>query len=270
MSAIGVFDSGVGGLTVLASLKRRLPHCDFVYLGDTARLPYGSKSPDTIRSYLLQNMNFLVKEKVSALVVACNSASTQVREDLHFGVPIYNVIDPGAAAAINLTHSGKIGLVATRATVESKAYQNKVTLKASTENKIVQIFPMACPLLVPLAEEGWLDDPITNLIVYRYLQPLLACEIDSLILGCTHYPLLLNSIKKALSGRDVEIIDSGEVLAEIVASDVHAGKIQCSQNGQLKVYTTDWSAHLESWGSKILNQTQDLRFEHVQILNDEK
>jgi glutamate racemase len=191
---IGVFDSGIGGLTVLKELAHQFPHENFLYLGDTARLPYGSKSPQTIRKYSEQNIHFLQKQNVKAIVIACNTASSQVPEKELLETPIYNVIEPGSLRALQLSNSKKIGLVATRATVQSQAYTKRIH---SLEPK-AEVFAQAAPLFVPLAEEGWDSDPITNLIVFRYLKPLLDENIDTLILGCTHYPLVKEKIESIL------------------------------------------------------------------------
>lgn len=217
---IGVFDSGIGGLTVLRALKARLPKESFIYLGDTARLPYGSKSPQTIRRYTEQNLRFLADKGVKAVVIACNSASTQFRDREWEGFPVYNVIDPGAREAARVTTRGRIGLMGTRATVSSGAYE--AALKALRPE--VGVFAQACPLLVPLAEEGLDGDPISNLIVFRYLQPLMAHQIDTLILGCTHYPLLEGSIQR-VTRDDVRLVDSGASVAEDVAADLVNGRL---------------------------------------------
>ncbi len=209
---IGVFDSGVGGLTVLKVLANHLPDEHFLYLGDSARLPYGTKSPQTIRKYSEQALGFLADMGVKALVIACNSASSQFRESHFRDIPVENVIDPGAVTALRATQ-GRIGILGTRATVTSKVYESALLELAQSKNRKVEVFAAAAPLFVPLAEEGWIDDPITNLIVFRYLQPLIQQNIDTLILGCTHYPILRASIQRAV-GNSVSLIDSGEALAE--------------------------------------------------------
>ena len=254
-SAIGVFDSGVGGLTVLKSLIKAFPTQEFIYLGDTARLPYGSKSPETIRKYALQNIQFLAARNVQAVVVACNSASTQINEDQIDGLPVYNVIDPGVSLALEKTSTGRIGLIGTRATVESQVYFRRLMAKASSLQKEIEVFSQACPLFVPLAEEGWVDDPITNLIVYRYLQPILMNQVDSLILGCTHYPILQSSIEKA-AGRSVELIDSGTALAPLLEKDFASGKLQKGSKHHLQILMTDLSQNLQNWAAKILGAEQ--------------
>lgn len=247
--AIGVFDSGIGGLTVLRVLKARFPHENFVYLGDTARLPYGTKSPATIRRYSEQNVRRLIESGVKAVVIACNSASTQMRESSLSGVPVYNVIGPGARAAVATTARKRIGLIGTRATIASKAYEDEIhKLDAG-----IEIVTQACPLLVPLAEEGWDADPVTNLIVYRYLQALMQHQIDTLIMGCTHYPLLEGSIQR-VTGSDVALVDSGEAIAAEMRVDLNAGKWTANQEGKggLRLLLTDGSVAFRDLSKKIL------------------
>lgn len=235
---IGLFDSGIGGLTVLKSLIGSLPNESFLYLGDTARLPYGSKSAQTIERYLIQNIDFLVSQDVKAVVVACNSASTVLLgSSLEFPVPVYNVIEPGAARALGVSVSKKIGVLGTRATVSARAYVRALhALDSSAE-----VFQQACPLLVPLVEEGMEDDPITNLIIYRYLAPLLAADVDTVIMGCTHYPALRAGLEKASSGR-VQLVDSSEAILELIRADIVKGRLgHSSARSRFEIMTTDVS-----------------------------
>lgn len=270
---VGVFDSGIGGLTVLKELAYQFPNESFIYLGDTARLPYGSKSPQTIRKYTEQNIDFLIRQNVKAIVIACNSASTQMREFEYKGIRIYNVIDPGAATALAKSDSGRIGVLGTRATIQSESYA--LTIKQL--NSQAQIFSIACPLFVPLAEENWDNDPITNLIAFRYLQPILQENIDVLILGCTHYPLLKNSIAK-VTGSAIELVDSGMAVCDILRKDFEALKMipgftSDSQNGdtnsthkrEIHILTTDSSAHFNQLAQKILLPTIADHFECVNV-----
>lgn len=246
---IGVFDSGLGGLTVLKTLREHMPNENFIYLGDTARIPYGSKSPRTIAKYLQQNLNFLISMKVKAVVIACNSAST-VAHTVESNIPLYNVIEPGARTAAQFTHNGKIGIIATKATVAGKAYVSQIE-KLNPEFKV---FQQACPLLVPLVEEGWDEDPITNLIVYRYLSPLVAVGIDTLVLACTHYPILKNSIRKVMGG-NVELIESGETLATQIQKDFVLNKLapnSSDEPGQMRFLTTDTSEGYLALAQRIL------------------
>ena len=247
---IGVFDSGIGGLTVLKELAFQFPQENFLYLGDTARLPYGSKSPNTIRKYSEQNIQFLIQQGVKAIVIACNTASTQVTEIELSGVPIYNVIDPGSKRALQLSTTKRIGVLGTRATINSKAYTKKILSFDSS----AAVFDQACPLFVPLAEEGWDGDPVTNLIVYRYLSPILQNNVDTLILGCTHYPILKNSISR-VTGASVELVDSGEAIARWLENDFDTGRIQKNNDNThrlIEIMTTDSSTHFNELAVRIL------------------
>ena len=193
---IGAFDSGMGGLTVVKELMQQLPNEQIIYYGDTARVPYGDKSKETILTYARQIMNFLVDQGVKAIIVACNTVSAVALEDLknEFDIPVIGVVKPGAKAAAEATRNNRIGVIATRATINSGIYKDFL---CRTDPKIT-VFQQACPLFVPLVEEGWTDDEITDLIIHRYLDDLLKNDIDSLVLGCTHYPLLRDRIQMAV------------------------------------------------------------------------
>ncbi len=256
---IGVFDSGIGGLTVLKELALQFPQESFLYLGDTARLPYGSKSPQTIRKYCEQNIHFLKEQNVKAVVIACNTASSQVPEKEISGLPVYNVIDPGAERALAMAPSARIGVLGTRATINSQAY-TKAILKL---NEQAHVFDQACPLFVPLAEEGWDHDPVTNLIVFRYLSPLLQNNIDALILGCTHYPILKSSIAR-VTGSSIELVDSGEAIALWIGKDFESGRLGRRDEQsprRIDILTTDYSSHFTDMAHKILKPVtaQDFR-----------
>ena len=215
LDPIGVFDSGVGGLTVVSALRRRLPRESILYLGDTARLPYGSKSPDTVTRYTENNIAFLLGRGVKAVVVACNTASALALPHLHPqhpNVPTWGVIEPGARKAAAVSR-GRVGVIATEATVRSDAYPR--ALRALRPE--LEIRSQACPLFVPLVEEGWHDDPITEEVAQRYLRPLLDAGIDTLVLGCTHYPLLATVLAR-VAGPGVTLVDSAEAVAEVVAA----------------------------------------------------
>lgn len=214
---IGVFDSGVGGLTVVAALARRLPGESILYLGDTARLPYGTKSAATVLRYTRRNVDFLLARGVKAVVVACNTASAVALDELSAQpppVPIWGVVEPGARRALEVT-SGHVGVVGTESTVLSDAYARTMRRLAPD----LRVTSLACPLFVPLVEEGWHDDPIAEEIAHRYLDPLLAAGIDTLILGCTHYPLLLPTLRRVVA-EEVRIVDSAEAVAAVVATDL--------------------------------------------------
>lgn len=260
---IGVFDSGIGGLTVLKELALQFPQENFLYLGDTARLPYGSKSPQTIRKYSEQNIHFLEKQNVKAIVIACNTASSQLTEKEFDGLPIYNVIEPGSQRALELSESRRIGVLGTRATINSQAYTRKIL----ELNSQALVFDQACPLFVPLAEEGWDGDPVTNLIVFRYLSPLLQNQIDTLILGCTHYPILKNSIAR-VTGSSIELIDSGEAIARWLEKDFSQGRLKkkvSDESRKIEILTTDSSAHFNEMAVRILKPVKADTFRVVDL-----
>ncbi|MFL6514574.1 MAG: glutamate racemase [Chthoniobacterales bacterium] len=202
---IGVFDSGIGGLTVVKALRDLLPHEDIIYVGDTARVPYGSRSPSTVQRYSLEIANLLMEQNAKLVVVACNTVSSVALPQLEERLPvdIVGVIKPGAEAAIHETRSQHVGVIGTRATIRSGAYER--TLKSLAPS--VQVTSRPCPLLVPLIEEGLLDDAVTDQMIDRYLEPLLADGIDTLVLGCTHYPLLAGAFRRRL-GEEVRLVDS--------------------------------------------------------------
>jgi glutamate racemase len=210
---IGVFDSGIGGLTVVRALLRRLPQEDIVYFGDTARVPYGTKSRETIIRFSLQDVAFLQRFHVKLIVVACNTASSLALSTLQRRVatPIIGVIEPGAQAAVATTRNGRIGVIGTPSTIASQAYEHAI----HRLDRAIHVYGQECPLLVPLAEEGWADDPVTEAIARRYLAPLARRRIDTLILGCTHYPLLKTVIAHVM-GRGVRLVDSAVQTAEEV------------------------------------------------------
>jgi glutamate racemase len=211
---IGVFDSGIGGLTVVRELMRQLPNERIIYFGDTARVPYGPKSPDTVRRYSREIGSYLREQGVKALVVACNTATAHalptLREEMP--LPVVGVVEPGARAAVAATASGRIGVIGTMGTINSGAYERAIRALEPGAT----ITTRACPLLVPLVEEGWLDTEATRLIVREYLDPLIGARIDSLVLGCTHYPLLKPLLHDML-GAQVQLIDSAEETAKETA-----------------------------------------------------
>jgi glutamate racemase len=212
---VGVFDSGVGGLTVLRALRARLPGEHTVYLGDTARVPYGTKSAEVVIRYALKNARFLLRRNIKLLVVACNTASSVALPALTeaLPVPVVGVIEPGAVAALAATRSRRVGVLGTPATVRSGAYL-RVLERLSPG---IFVWSQACPLFVPLAEEGWVEGEVPSLAARRYLAGLREAKVDTLVLGCTHYPLLRDIIAAA-AGSDVSLVDSGEAAAAQVAS----------------------------------------------------
>lgn len=262
---IGVFDSGIGGITVLRELAKAFPGESFLYLGDTARLPYGSKSGDTVRQYSMQNLKFLVSRDVKAIVVACNTASTQVVEDHYTGLPVYNVIDPGSKLACAKTENKKIGILATRATIKAGTYTKKIQAILPDAEVLTQ----ACPLFVPLAEEGWYDDPVTNLIAFRYLQKLKASDVDTVVMACTHYPLLKQSIRKVF-GNYVHLIDSGEAISLQLAEDFRTGRLLAAdgKDSRMTIALTDASEHFENLSNELLCAVMNsqIHFETVSVI----
>ena len=201
---VGVFDSGVGGLTVAKEIMRQLPKEKIIYFGDTARVPYGNKSRETVIAYSRQIVGFLLAKGVKAIVIACNTASAFALEAIagDVPVPIIGVVKPGARTASKTTKNGRIGIIGTEGTINSGIY----TEYLSELDPGISVFGKACPLFVPLAEEGWLDDPITVDVIRRYITPMLEKDIDTLVLGCTHYPLLAESIRK-VAGDNVNLVN---------------------------------------------------------------
>jgi glutamate racemase len=268
MDPIGVFDSGVGGLTVVAALRRRLPAESILYLGDTARLPYGSKSPETVTRYTRRNIEFLVGRGVKAVVIACNTASALALEHLHLapGMPLWGVIEPGARAAAAVSR-GRVGVIATEATVRSDAYPQALRRLRPD----LSVVSRACPLFVPLVEEGWHDDEVTARVAERYLAPLLEADIDTLVLGCTHYPLL-KSVLARIVGPAVTLVDSAEAVAEVVAQGLtQAGLALPSHEGReggaatQHLCVTDAGLSFQAVAGRILG-APDLPLEWVEVV----
>jgi glutamate racemase len=237
---IGIFDSGVGGLTVLQAVRQRLPGEHLLYLGDTARVPYGTKSQATVERYAVEDAAFLVEKGVKLLVVACNTASAMARERLRreFSVPLLSVLGPGARMAARVTTNKRIGVIATEATIESGAYERAIHEAASDGR--VEIFAQACPLFVPLVEEGELDSPLTRLAAEKYLAPLREREIDTLVLGCTHYPLLKPVLAEVM-GAGVTLVDSAAATAAEVETLLQTHGLLNSEpgKGESRFYVTD-------------------------------
>lgn len=222
--SIGIFDSGIGGLTVVKEIIKLLPDENLIYLGDTARVPYGTKSKSTIIKYAESNANFLLSKGIKILIIACNTASAYSLDALRnkLSIPVMGVIEPGARKAARLTSAGKVGVIGTQSTIRSGAYSRALL----NINSDLEIFQAPCPLFVPFAEEGWHDSDILLQVAQKYLSDMVLRGIDVLILGCTHYPLLKTAIKKVV-GQDVTLIDSAEETANellsIVTSDGTGG-----------------------------------------------
>ena len=236
---IGIFDSGIGGLTVVRQIHRVLPHEDLVYLGDTARVPYGSKSPGTVVRFACEDTQFLVQHNVKAVVVACNTVSAWALPTLErkFPVPIFGVIIPGAQAALKKTRNRRIGVIGTTTTVRSQAYSRAILSRDDS----ARVFTRACPLLVPLVEEGWINNKITQAILRAYLSPVLRRRIDTLVLGCTHYPLLKNVIRGVV-GNQVALVDSAESCAQFLSERLDGTKLLAGKRrraGVIQPFVTD-------------------------------
>ncbi|WP_304509598.1 glutamate racemase [Anaerotignum sp.] len=250
---IGIFDSGVGGLTVVKQVMKVMPHENIVYFGDTARLPYGSKSKETVTKFSKQNVRFLLTKKVKTIIVACNTASSNSLEALHktFDVPIFGVVDAGVAEALGTTQNKKIGVIGTAGTVRSGAYEKMIC----KEDKELQVFSKACPLFVPLAEEGWTDNEIARLTAERYLEELLEKGIDSLVLGCTHYPLLKRCIG-TVAGMDVKLVDPAKATAKQVKLFLREKGIENfgEAPGERSFYLSDYTDMFYSICQKALKQ----------------
>ena len=247
---IGIFDSGVGGLTVLQRLRAAVPHEHLLYLGDTARYPYGTKSAEVVTRYSLRNAAFLASRDIKLLVVACNTSSAVALPALRasLGVPVLGVIEPGARAALRCTRSGVVGVIGTPGTIASGAYQ-----RALAERTGVQIHARACPLFVPLAEEGWVEGDVPRLVARDYLAPLAQAGIDTLVLGCTHYPLLRGVVGEVL-GPTVNLVDSAEATADEVGALLEAGTVGRGEGSTLRLYVTDLPQRMPELSTRFLGE----------------
>ena len=251
---IGVFDSGIGGLTVVRELRRVLPHEDIVYLGDTARVPYGNKSPETVIRFACEDTQFLLSQNVKAVIVACNTASAWALSALQrrFEVPILGVILPGARAALEQPRHQRIGIIGTYATVRSQAYSKAILARCDT----VRVFAQACPLLVPLVEEAWTDHPVTERVLREYLRPLQRHRIETLVLGCTHYPLLKEAILKVTKGK-IALVDSAESCALDVQERLAKLHLLCARRkrqGLVHPFVTDEVTRFDELAARFLGQ----------------
>ena len=251
LKPIGIFDSGVGGLTVMSEVAKLLPGEDIIYFGDTARVPYGSKSKEAVSRFSQEICEFLLKKKVKLIIVACNTASAFALDKLQkLPVPVLGVIAPGAMAALEGTKNNRIGVIGTHGTIQSGSY-----IKAIKKlNSRVNVFSNACPLFVPLVEEGWLTKPATYEIAKEYIAPLKAKKIDSLVLGCTHYPLLKKVIGD-VAGKGVKLIDSASATA-VCAKDILKEKnmLSTKKRGSYKFFVSDAPEKFKSVGEKFLGR----------------
>jgi len=258
---IGVFDSGIGGLTVIRALRERLPAEEILYFGDAARVPYGSKSPETVIRFTRECLGFLLRRNVKLLVVACNTASALALPVLAGSLPMpaVGVIEPGVKAARERTRNRRIGVIGTEGTVRSGAYRRTLEQGAEPARHeaadAVLVFEQACPLFVPLAEEGWTEGEVPRLAAQRYLAPLLAHEIDTLILGCTHYPLLRGVIAE-VAGPGVALVDSGDETARVTQARLEALGLarRGSARGRCTVYVTDRPQRFREIGAAFLGE----------------
>ena len=247
---IGIFDSGVGGLTVFKEIRHRFPFEDIIYFGDTARVPYGIKSAETVIKYAWQCSNFLMEKRVKAIVIACNTASAVALSELSrkLEVPVLGVIEPGAQAAISKTKKRAVGVIGTQATISSNAYGK--ALKALDPG--VRVISRATPLFVPLVEEGWIDNEVVTAAAGRYLEGMHEEEIDVLILGCTHYPLLKRAIQNEI-GADVQLVDSAETTASALERLLSSSNIQAEDgSGSYRLYVTDLPNKFEKIAGNFL------------------
>lgn len=271
MAPIGVFDSGVGGLTVLRALRASLPAEDFIYLGDTARLPYGTKSPETVVRYSLQCAEALVARGIRCLVVACNTASSSALRALrlrHPAIPVIGVIEPGAAAAVAASASQLIAVIGTEGTIGGGAYQEAI-MRLSGH---AQVVARPCSLFVAMAEEGWTEGPIAEAVARRYLDPLFpipaaagpACAIpDTLVLGCTHFPVLCNAIRAVLPAH-VRIVDSAQCISAAVSLELRAsGRLE--GRGRTRWLATDGAARFARVSSTFLGEA--IRADEIEIID---
>ncbi|MBE2188935.1 MAG: glutamate racemase [Desulfobulbaceae bacterium] len=241
---IGVFDSGIGGLSVLKQLVRFLPQENYIYLGDTARVPYGNKSPEIVRQYAAECTDFLVSKQVKLVIAACNTVSSVALDVVsnHAGnIPVISMIEPASSAALRESSNARIGIIGTRATISSKAYENEITKLSG--NKNLKVFSKPCPLFVPIVEEGMMKHPSTKLIAIDYLRDMIDAHVDTLVLGCTHYPLLSQLLQEIMP--EVTLIDSGEhasvtalrILAE--ARQLQEQRKEFIEKPNVKFYVTD-------------------------------
>jgi glutamate racemase len=253
--AIGIFDSGIGGLTVLREIKNYLPGEHIIYLGDTARVPYGTRSAQTVLKYSIANTDFLLKQNIKLLVIACNTASAIATDALRerYALPIIEVITPGARGAVRSTRTQRVGVIGTDATINSGAYQKAITAL----NHRIAVFAQPCPLFVPLAEQGWCDpeDQIVQLAANRYLSDIKSMAIDTLVLGCTHYPLLKGAIQLYM-GRQVTLIDSAEETAREVSELLRTEGMQRTGTGSglCSFFVTDIPHRFVETGTRFLGK----------------
>jgi glutamate racemase len=247
---IGVFDSGIGGLTVVREIRKKLPEESIVYFGDSARVPYGTKSKETILRFAKEDVTFLRSFNVKVIVCACFSVSSNALEELkeELDIPIIGMIDPGVSALMDKSCK-KVGVIGTNATIESGAFKKKLESKLNN----IDIYSVACPLFVPLAEEGWTSGEVPKLVAKKYLSPLAKKNIDSLIFGCTHYPLLRSVIKDAV-GDKVRIVEPGKEVALLLEKFLDNNKLRAKGKGSLNIYLSDIPRNFEQTVENFLGE----------------
>lgn len=255
-SPLGVFDSGIGGLTVLREIFSQLPGESTIYLGDTARVPYGIRSPETVKRYSFENTRFLASRGIKLLVVACNTVSSVSLEDIReaFPLPVVGVIEPGARAAVAATRRRRVGIIGTEATIRSNAYARAI----HAIDPGVEVFGMPCPLFVPLVEEGWTEGDIAKLVAERYLRKILGKGVDTLVLGCTHYPLL-KEVLSSVAGEGVMLIDSAIETAREIAALLDDVTLRKGTGGNIRheYYVTDSPEKFVVVGERFLGRKID-------------
>ncbi|MGQ9570700.1 MAG: glutamate racemase [Thermodesulfovibrionales bacterium] len=258
---IGVFDSGIGGLTVLKEIIKEMPNESTIYLGDTARVPYGIRSPDIVTRYSLENTHFLSSKDIKLLVVACNTASSVSLEIIkrNISAPVVGVIEPGSKAAVRTTRNKKVGVIGTEATIRSSSYAKSI--KSFDED--IEVFHLACPLFVPIVEEGWIEGEIATMIAEKYLKDIKDKGIDTLVLGCTHYPLLKGVISKVM-GDNVTLIDSAIGVAKEIKEILETSDLKNEGGGNrlMEFYVTDSPERFIKVGERFLGNS----IEHIEVI----
>ena len=259
---IGVFDSGLGGLTVVREMQKLMPEESVVYFGDIARLPYGSKSKETITEFSHQIMRFLLKHDVKAVIIACGTASANALEDLQktYDLPITGVVEPGAREAARTTKNGRIGITGTEATIRSGAYDR--LLKGLDPQ--IEVYSKACPLFVPLVEEGWFKDDITRSVVQRYLAELKTQQVDTLVLGCTHYPLLKRLIGEEIGEEVILVNPSSSVVKEMKEYLLRHDMQSDAEQGEYEFYVSDSTEKFRQFGQQVL-EIENLTVKRINI-----
>jgi len=260
---IGIFDSGMGGLTVTRAIMEHLPEYDIIYFGDTARSPYGSKSPKTVIKYAIENTDFLLSQNAKIVIMACNTASSIATDTIteKYDIPIFEVIKPSVQISVNTSPSSRIGVIGTQATINSGVYDKEI----KKLNPCAKVYSAACPLIVPLVEENWIKKPETAMIVKKYLHPLKVRQIDTLILGCTHYPLLKKTIQNKI-GKKVNIIDSSLAVAQKIKDFlIQHPEIDksLSKNSKFRLVVSDVTKQFAKMAKSTLKK--NICLEHNQI-----